>query len=913
MTTDVAKISSSREAERLRELHRYGVLDTVPEVAFDRIVALAQRLFKVPIVLISLVAEERQWFKACYGLDLRETSRDVSFCAHAIHQDGVMVVLDTRDDPRFRENPYVTGPLGIRFYAGAPLRTPGGHNLGTLCLLDTVPHAELSGEAEKTLADLAAIVVDELELRRANAETLATERTLRASEAHLRLLVGQLPAVLWTTDRELRLTASSGAALASLGRTPGDVVGVTLFEQFKTTDPTFEPIAQHLLALQGTPASYELTTGRRTFNTYIEPFRDERGEIIGCLGVALDITERKEAEQRVALQAEFRRELIALMETSLQRGLDASFYGRLLECAARVIPGAQAGSLLLREEGGRCIYVAAIGYDLERLKHTYLWERELFRAADQPGPQLISEFGENYAMEPERFEMLHSAGPTAAIQVSMSIPIEAEGRTVAYFNLDNFDAKEAFDLEAVEMARVFAQQTAALLKRFELEGAFEHLAHHDPLTGLPNRRLFECRLQQAMAHTQGGEKPLAVALLDLDDFKHFNDSRGHAFGDSVLKGVAERLASSLRDCDTLARWGGDEFVLLLPDLSGAQEAVAIAERLLTTFRNPLMLEGQPVHVGVSLGIDVYANDATHPEDLMRHADIALYGAKTKKNSYQVFTEAMNEKVQVRLALESDFREALEQQALTLHYQPRINLVDGRITSLETLARWHHPVRGWVAPATFIPLAEETGLIERLGDLVLDLACAQAKAWQEAGRGARVAVNVSAEQLRNPGFVDTVQRTLGRHSLDPALLELEITESTAMADVEGGIVKLRQLRELGVYLSIDDFGTAYSSLAYLKQLPVHSLKIDQAFVKGLGRPNATGEASIVQAVVALARSFRLNVVAEGVETEAQRLVLQALGCDEAQGYLFAKPLPAVKVVKLLTEDSGMAASLAAFAV
>jgi len=273
---------------------------------------------------------------------------------------------------------------------------------------------------------------------------------------------------------------------------------------------------------------------------------------------------------------------------------------------------------------------------------------------------------------------------------------------------------------------------------------------------------------------------------------------------------------------------------------------------------------------------------------------------------------MNGRVQARLALELDFREALEQQAFELYYQPRIDLADRRVTSVEGLARWCHPVRGWIAPATFIPLAEETGLIEQLGDLVLDLACAQAKAWQEAGIATRVAVNVSAEQLRNPGFVDVVQRTLGRHNLNPALLELEITESTAMADVEGAIVKLRQLRDSGIYLSIDDFGTAYSSLAYLKQLPVHSLKIDQAFVKSLGKPYATGEASIVQAVVALARSFELNVVAEGVETEAQCEALCALGCDEAQGYLFAKSLPAVKVAELLTKDSATAASLAALA-
>lgn len=438
------------------------------------------------------------------------------------------------------------------------------------------------------------------------------------------------------------------------------------------------------------------------------------------------------------------------------------------------------------------------------------------------------------------------------------------------------------------------------------EGELERRATTDALTGLANRRVLSGRLEQ---DARAGRRS-CVALLDLDDFKHFNDSRGHTFGDTVLKSVAERLTLSLREGDTLARWGGDEFVLLLPDLSGPQEAAGIVERLLATFRNPLMLGGQAVHVGVSLGIDLYPSGAARAEELIRHADIALYRAKADRCGYQMFTEAMNERVQARLALESDLRAALEQQALTLHYQPRINLADGQITSMEALARWYHPVRGWIAPAIFIPLAEETGLIEQLGDLVLDLACAQAKAWQEAGFPTRVAVNVSAEQLRNPGFVDVVQRMLGRHGLDPALLELEITESTAMADIEGGIAKLQQVRESGIYLAIDDFGTAYSSLAYLKRLPVHSLKIDQAFVKGLGDFDATGEARIVQAIVALGRSFGLTVVAEGVETEAQRLALWALGCDEAQGYLFARPLPSGEVMELLAQDPNTVASLAA---
>lgn len=1040
------------KTERLEVLSRYAALDTEPEPSFERVIALAQRLFEVPIVLITLVAEEKAWFKARVDLDLRELSRDGGFCDHTIRQDGVMVVHDAQKDPRFRDDPLVTGVPGTRFYAGAPLKAPTGHNLGALCILDTAPHDKFSDEAGATLTDLAAVVMDALESRRAATGAAVAARTLRVSEARLRLLIGQVPAVFWTTDRELRFTATSGKDLARFGQTPDQVTGLTLHKHFGMADPAFPPLAAHLRALGGDTASYEVDVASRTFRAHVEPLRDDSGEISGCLGVALDVTEdrqaenalrlvneelahvlgsisdavwsaevgpagfvyryfspviealtgrppeffrvspdawlsivhpddragleraakrvvtgkvqgeheyrivradgslrwvcdrvravslpdgarrlygvlsdttvRKEAEQRAAHQVKFRRELLAaVMETTLRRGLDASFYGRLLECAVRAIPGAEAGSLVLCDVQSRCTYVAAVGYDLGQLQGSCVREGD-FRTVGQAGPQLILAPG---TLEPDdlvsddlvpsnlepgnnasksEYTLLCSTGRPAAVRVSLSLPVEIDGKNVAYFNLDNFVTTAAFDAEAVEMARVFAQQVAVFLRRFELEDAFEHLAYHDPLTGLPNRRLFEKHLAHALAKSWDGGAPFAVVLLDLDDFRIINDSRGHAFGDGVLKGLAARLGETLRGGDSLARWEGDAFAILAADVADEEAAAHFAERLLSSCRSPLMLAGQLVRVTASLGVDLYPGGAEQPEELMRHADIALYHAKATGDGYRVFDEPMNQRVQSRLQLEADFREALPAGALSLHYQPRVGLADGQTRSLEALARWHHPTRGWVAPSVFVPLAEQIGLIAQLGDLVLDTACAQAKAWAAAGLATRVAVNVSAEQLRAPDFVAAVKRTLERHELAPALLELEITESTAMADIEDGIVKLRTLRDLGVYLSIDDFGTAYSSLAYLEQLPVHSLKIDQTFVRELGGCTGGG-ASIIEAVVALARSFQLTVVAEGVETEVQRRTLLALGCGEAQGFLFAKPLPAAEVSRFLRRTPGAA--------
>lgn len=417
------------------------------------------------------------------------------------------------------------------------------------------------------------------------------------------------------------------------------------------------------------------------------------------------------------------------------------------------------------------------------------------------------------------------------------------------------------------------------------------LARHDPLTRLVNRFELESRLTQALLTALREKQQAAVIFIDMDRFKLVNDSLGHHVGDQLLIEVANRLRSTVRDSDIVARLGGDEFVVVLTGLESAMDTAAIAEKLLRRLGEPYLLDGNTLHSSPSIGISVFPGDGADGATLMKNADLAMYHAKDSgRNNIQYFTAAMNQAAGERLAIERDLRVALERGQLELHFQPQVRSGNGEIHGVEALARWQHPTQGYMSPAKFIPIAEESGLIEQLGNWVLDAACRQTAEWQAEGiRGIRMAVNISAHQLRSPAMVDTVRAALLRHGLHGEDLELEITESVAMADPDRAIGQLTALRSLGVHLSIDDFGTGYSSLAYLKMLPIQSLKLDRTFVRDI--ESDANDAAICTATLALAHSLGLKVVAEGVETVAQRDFLEQNRCDFLQGYLFGKPEPA----------------------
>jgi diguanylate cyclase (GGDEF)-like protein len=418
-----------------------------------------------------------------------------------------------------------------------------------------------------------------------------------------------------------------------------------------------------------------------------------------------------------------------------------------------------------------------------------------------------------------------------------------------------------------------------------------HLATHDQLTGLANRSLFHDRLSQAVSAARRGRQRLAVLFMDLDGFKTINDTLGHAVGDGLLRGIARRLGSCLRETDTAARLGGDEFAVLLTNLSNELDAATVARKLVHVLSQPIQFRRQSTSIRASIGIATFPRDASDLEELLKKSDTAMYHAKEQGgNRFEFYTQDMNAVIQRRVALEDRLRNALEENQFLVHYQPQFDLTRGRIFGAEALLRWQHPELGLVSPSHFLPIAEETGLIVSIGDWILRVACEQNARWNRSGhRGLRVSVNVSSQQFLEAGFADVVRKALEESGLPPVSLELEITESSLLRDVEITVNTLRHLKDLGVRLSIDDFGTGYSALAYLKRLPIDVLKIDQSFVRALTTDPA--DATITEAIVQLATGLNLTTIAEGVETLEQLLLLGSYGCSRMQGFLFGKPVPA----------------------
>jgi diguanylate cyclase (GGDEF)-like protein/PAS domain S-box-containing protein len=426
-------------------------------------------------------------------------------------------------------------------------------------------------------------------------------------------------------------------------------------------------------------------------------------------------------------------------------------------------------------------------------------------------------------------------------------------------------------------------------KRFE--GELMHMAHHDALTGLPNRTLFFDRLRQGLYKKERSRKMLAVVYLDLDRFKIINDTLGHHVGDLLLQKVADRLREVIRKADTISRLGGDEFTIIIDEIATYADTLLVVEKIIHVFAAPFRLEKHEMFVTASMGVTIYPNDGDTAEKLLQNADTAMYHAKEDgRNTYQFFSEEMNIRVSERLSTETGLRHALARDEFLLHYQPRVNTTTGRIVGMEALIRWQHPEKGVVSPDTFIPLAEETGLIIPIGEWVLRTACAQAREWRDAGlTRMRVSVNISCRQFTHDDLTATIRRILEEAAIEPSCLELEITESLIMIDPEKAIALIRELKEMGIFIAIDDFGTGYSSLSHLKRLPADILKVDQSFVRGI--PENKNDKTLVATIINMGHNLGLGLVAEGVENEEQLRFLEAHNCHEVQGFFFSKPLPA----------------------
>jgi len=485
----------------------------------------------------------------------------------------------------------------------------------------------------------------------------------------------------------------------------------------------------------------------------------------------------------------------------------------------------------------------------------------------------------------ETFARVYAHSPTVPIIVLTGYDDQTVALSAVKGGAQDYLVKSRLDRELLLRSMHYSIER----KRYQVQ--LEHQANYDALTGLPNRNLLHDRLRQAV-YSQRDKRSIAVVFMDLDHFKFVNDSLGHSTGDVLLKAMADRLRAVLREGDTVGRVGGDEFVLILNDQSNEEIIYRAMQRITAKVSEPLTIDGKELHVSCSAGISIYPQDGRDVDTLLKNADAAMYRAKEHgRANFQFYTSEMNERVNERLALENALRRALDRNELALHYQQKVSLKTGRIVGAEALVRWMHPEWGLVRPARFIPLAEETGLIVSIGDWVLREACRQTRAWIDQGLDPGVvSVNLSVRQFRQEGLVRTVSRILEETRLDPAQLEMELTESMVMHNVDAAIAILQGLKQLGVALSVDDFGTGYSSLSYLKDLPIDTLKIDRSFVRDIGAGEEADDGVLAQAIISLGHALHLKVIAEGVETDAQLRFLRRHGCDEVQGFFHGEPVP-----------------------
>lgn len=498
----------------------------------------------------------------------------------------------------------------------------------------------------------------------------------------------------------------------------------------------------------------------------------------------------------------------------------------------------------------------------------------------------------------------------AVKEVASSVPIVIMSGTDdgASSNLALELGVQDYLVKGVGDGHLIARAIYYAIEREKTQQYLRHLAHHDKLTGLANRELFHDRLTRVLARADRGQKMVGLMFLDLDRFKEINDSLGHHAGDELLVMVAKRLQRCIRETDTIARLGGDEFTVIVEGINSPEEAAVVAKKILTVMQTPFTLSGQEVFVTSSIGLTVYPSDADDVEFLLKNADTAMYRAKEQgRNKYQFYSANMNTRARERLRIEGLLHKALEGDEFSLCYQPKVDMNTGEIVGAEALIRWNNDEIGFVSPVDFIPMAEETGLIIPIGEWVIRTTCQQISEWKNKGHtDVRIAVNLSARQFRQGNLAKMIDSILKEYGLTTESLQLEITESLLMSDKDDSKRILEELKAMGFQIYLDDFGTGYSSLSYLKKFPIDALKIDRSFVMDI--PDNTDDMAISSAIVAMSHALRLDVVAEGIETMAQYNFLRGLGCEEAQGYLFSKPVPADEFEKLLTDPPDFSETL-----
>ena len=839
-------IQDEAERQRLQTLQDYAVLDTPPEAGFDELTHLAAQWLRVPIVLVSLVDAERQWFKSRVGLEAPETPRSVSFCSVAIERPQQMLIVpDARLDPRFSDNPLVTGEPGIRFYAGAPLVMPDGQALGTLCVIDHQPR-EFGPQERETLSLLARQVVAQLELRRQRQEMrLAVDR-------YQKLFDNTMDGVLQTRPGG-EVLAANAAACAMLGMSEEQIRERGRGGILDLEDPRLPELLDTRLRLGHARGELRMRRGDGTlFEVELTSalYRDHAGQWLSSI-VFRDISERLRWQQQLQQQVD--------LLDNLARHVPGSLYQFRMDVDGRLsFPFASAGIHAIYEVEPEQVREDA-SLALERIHPDDL----------QPVLESIRVSAET--LEPWR------------VEYRVILPVQGER-----WRLCNAQPERLPD-----GSTLWHGFNTDITERKETEAQTFRLAYFDALTGLPNRSLLRDRIDQALALARRSRQYGAVMFVDLDNFKQINDARGHSVGDLLLTEVAQRLQSLLRAEDTVARLGGDEFVLLINELGqdvegSARAAMAVAEKVRATLDRPHLIDNFSYTSTGSIGISLFPKAGQKIDDLLREADTAMYRAKgAGRNRIAFFELTMQHEVEDRLALEQELKEGLAADQLCLYVQSQVD-ARGQPVGGELLLRWQHPLRGLLSPMRFIPLAEETGLILPLGEWVIEQACRTLVRMRAQGLLQSLAVNVSAQQFRSEDFVPRVQAILRQTGAPAQQLVFEVTESLFIEDWEHALQRIIALVKLGIRFSIDDFGTGYSSLRYLQRLPLFELKIDRSFVQDT--PHDINDTAIVQSILSMAHHMGLEVVAEGVETQAQVDFLRAQNCDRLQGYFYDQPQP-----------------------
>jgi len=685
-------------------------------------------------------------------------------------------------------------------------------------------------------------------------DRLRSELQNRRLQDFLNSVVENLPVMLFVKDaKTLRFVRFNKAAEELLGYPREELLGKSDYDFFPKDEADFFTTMDREVLSNGEMVDVPLEKihtrykGMRLLRTHKIPIFDEAGKPLYLLGISEDITERKLTEDRAAR------------------------LGRILERSSNEIYVFDAESLKFTQANQGAL--RNLGYTLDELRG-------------------LSVVNIKSSFSQEQFQELIEPLRRGEIE-TLSFETEHQRKDGS-----RYPVEVHLQLSGAETPPVFVAIVQDISERQEAQARLNYLAFYDTLTGLPNRALLLDRLGQAMLESERFERLVAVMFLDLDRFKLVNDTLGHVAGDLLLKSVAERLSNCVRQGDTVARLGGDEFTVVLANVAHADDVGFVARKVLNVFTAPFRISGQELFVSTSIGITLYPLDDNDPEVLLKNADSAMYHAKDSgRNTFQFFTPDLNLRAARRLDLETALRHALERDEFLLHYQPQVDLATGKITGVEALIRWQRPGIGLVSPLDFIPLAEETGLIVPIGDWVLRTACAQALAWQQTGLPALfMSVNIAARQFQTQNLAEVVARILRETGLDPRWLTLEITESTVMSDAGAAISTLREIGSLGVGLSVDDFGTGHSSLSYLKRFPLNYLKIDKSFIDDITTDK--NDAAITTAIINMAGSLEIKVVAEGVETLAQLKFLSTRGCDAMQGYYFSKPLPAADLASLL---------------